>query len=194
MSKEIKEKCKECVYYNDKMEYPVVNGTTTHSNCMSIKCEYRKETKDMKIERLTSKITELEAKLAESEEKYDKLFECYKNTSREDLDDKYRLAEENEQLKQQLVEKETRIAELEDKDWYEGTIKQLEEQNGRLIKQLAKSVVFPKLEKDYGHKGCWYLYELDYKGDICCTSFEATKEEAEQELYNLLHQHEDKGE
>ena len=28
-----------------------------------------------------------------------------------------------------------RIKELEDKDWYEGTIKQLEEQNDRLIKE-----------------------------------------------------------
>lgn len=60
--------------------------------------------------------------------------------------------------------------------------------------QLSKSVVFPKLEKAYGHTGLWYLYELDYKGDICCTSFEATEEEAKQELYKLTHQHEDKGE
>ena len=42
------------------------------------------------------------------------------------------------QLIDLLAEKETRIAELEDKDWYEGTIKQLEEQNGRLIEQLAE--------------------------------------------------------
>lgn len=41
-------------------------------------------------------------------------------------------------LEAKLAEKETRIAELEDKDWYEGTIKQLEEQNERLIKQLAE--------------------------------------------------------
>lgn len=39
------------------------------------------------------------------------------------------------ELKTKLAEKEERIAELEDKDWYEATIKQLEEANGRLIKQ-----------------------------------------------------------
>ena len=43
---------------------------------------------------------------------------------------------ENNQLKQQLVEKDTRIAELEDKDWFEANIKQLEEQNNRLIGKL----------------------------------------------------------
>ena len=40
---------------------------------------------------------------------------------------------EFEKLNKQLAEKEIRIAELEDKDWYEETIKQLEEQNERLI-------------------------------------------------------------
>ena len=45
------------------------------------------------------------------------------------------LVSANQELEKQLEEKETRIAELEDKDWYEGTIKQLEEQNERLIKE-----------------------------------------------------------
>lgn len=67
MSKEIKEKCKECVYYNERIEYPIVDGTTTHSNCMSIKCNYRKATKDLKIVRLNNKIAYLETKLAEKE-------------------------------------------------------------------------------------------------------------------------------
>lgn len=68
-------------------------------------------------------IADLEAKLAESEselekqkEKYDKLYECYKKTSNEDLQDKYRLAEENEELKQQLAEKEKEI--LDVKNWW----------------------------------------------------------------------------
>lgn len=39
------------------------------------------------------------------------------------------------QFKKQLKEKSVRISELQDKDWYEGIIKQLEEQNGRLIKE-----------------------------------------------------------
>lgn len=38
-------------------------------------------------------------------------------------------------LEAKLAEKEIRIAELEDKDWYEATIKQLEEQNARLIEE-----------------------------------------------------------
>ena len=43
-----------------------------------------------------------------------------------------------DELKQQLAEKDTRIAELEDKDWYEACIKQLEEQNNRLIDTLKE--------------------------------------------------------
>lgn len=60
--------------------------------------------------------------------------------------------------------------------------------------RLAKSVVFPKLEKDNAHKGAWYIYEIDDKGDIMYTHFHATKKEAEQELFKLTHQHKDKGE
>ena len=73
MSKEIKEKCKDCVYYNEKMDYPMVDGQTTHLNCMSIKCDYRKVTKDLKIVRLNNKIADLEAKLAESEKENKRL-------------------------------------------------------------------------------------------------------------------------
>lgn len=47
----------------------------------------------------------------------------------------WEIMQKNQGLERQLAEKETRIAELEDKDWYEGTIKQLEEQNERLIKE-----------------------------------------------------------
>ena len=43
--------------------------------------------------------------------------------------------EETKQLRQQLEQAQTRIKELEDKDWYEATIKQLEEQNDRLIQE-----------------------------------------------------------
>ena len=102
MSKEIKEKCKECVYYNDKMEYPEVDGTTTHSNCMSIKCEYRKETKDTKIRRLTSKISDLEAKLAELREQITILDEENSKTFMKSVN----AWRENAELKQQLAEKE----------------------------------------------------------------------------------------
>lgn len=59
------------------------------------------------IERLNEqdkRIKELEEELAKQKEKYDKLYGCYKKTSNEDLYDKYRLAEENHQLKQQVEE------------------------------------------------------------------------------------------
>ena len=42
------------------------------------------------------------------------------------------------ELKNALNERtllKTRVVELEDKDWYESTIEQLEEQNGKLIKE-----------------------------------------------------------
>lgn len=38
-------------------------------------------------------------------------------------------------LEQEIKELKTRISELEDKDWYESCIKQLEEQNDKLIKE-----------------------------------------------------------
>ena len=106
MSKEIKERCKECMYYNDEIEYPDVNGTTTHSNCMSRKCEYRKETKDLKIRRLTSKVSDLEAKLADKEETI------------KELNDKVlwlrkwlKMADDlNGSLKQQLAEKDVDLS------------------------------------------------------------------------------------
>lgn len=84
------------------------------------------------------RIADLEAKLAESEKAYTDLKELEQATkeslyaSREYLDE---LKSEKWALERQLAEKEERIAELEDKDWYEGLIKQLEEANGRLIKQ-----------------------------------------------------------
>ena len=73
-----------------------------------------------------NKIADLEAKLAESEselekqkEKYDKLYACYKKTSSEDLKDKYHLADEIEELQQQLAEKDETIENLriDLKDW-----------------------------------------------------------------------------
>lgn len=45
------------------------------------------------------------------------------------------LQKQLDQLKQLLKEAQTRISELEDKDWFEATIKQLEEQNDRLIQE-----------------------------------------------------------
>lgn len=40
-----------------------------------------------------------------------------------------------QQLRHQLEQAQTRISELEDKDWYQANIKQLEEQNDRLIQE-----------------------------------------------------------
>ncbi len=44
-------------------------------------------------------VENLYKQLAELEAKYDNLYKCYQKTSREDLKDKYNLAEENERLK-----------------------------------------------------------------------------------------------
>lgn len=65
-----------------------------------------------RIADLETKLAESESELEKQKEKYDKLYGCYKKTSSEDLQDKYRLAEENEQLKQQLAEKDKEISNL----------------------------------------------------------------------------------
>lgn len=63
-------------------------------------------------------------------------------------------------LQQQLAEKDTRIAELEDKDWYEACIKQLEEQNNRLIDTLKeKDKEIETMKKD-SDKNIDYLVEF----------------------------------
>ena len=85
MSKEIKEKCKMCRYYNDKQQYPDVEGQTTHSNCISIKCHYSKITKDMQIRSLTNKIADLGAKLAEKEKAFDLMSIVLCTSARDDL-------------------------------------------------------------------------------------------------------------
>ena len=41
-------------------------------------------------------------------------------------------------LEQEIEELKTRISELQDKDWYEACIKQLEEQNDKLIKEVEE--------------------------------------------------------
>ena len=68
------------------------------------------------LDKVTSEKWALEKQFAESEselekqkEKYDKLYGCYKKTSSEDLKVKYRLAEENEQLKQQLLAEKEQV-------------------------------------------------------------------------------------
>ena len=59
--------------------------------------------------------------------------------TQEDMDEWMRTCDElQEHLKEQeeeIEELKTRISELEDKDWYEACIKQLEEQNDKLIKE-----------------------------------------------------------
>lgn len=73
------------------------------------------------VTELTKKVADLEAKLAEQKLLADTILKSY--------------VEANKSLGEQLLEKETRIAELEDKDWYEGLIKQLEDQCGRLLEE-----------------------------------------------------------
>lgn len=77
------------------------------------------------------------------------LFETYEQPLRTQI----------EQLKQELEQAQTRIKELEDKDWYEANIKQLEEQNDRLIQerdnlkqQLVKLQSENKMLKEFADK------------------------------------------
>ena len=51
------------------------------------------------------------------------------------LDTLNKQAKEIEELKKLVTEKETRISELEDKEWYEKTFRQLEAQCERLLKE-----------------------------------------------------------
>ena len=66
---------------------------------------------------------------------------------------------DNKLLEKQLEQAQTRISELEDKDWYEANIKQLEEQNDRLIQerdnlkqQLAELKAENKILKEFADK------------------------------------------
>lgn len=88
-------------------------------------------------EKLQDKVADLEAKLAESErklekqkEKYDKLYDCYKKTSSEDLQDKYRLAEENQQLKQQLHDLPKKIVKEITNELFNNLVEQQQQING----------------------------------------------------------------
>lgn len=86
---------------------------------------------------LEKEFADLEAKLAESEKKHlldEREWQDYCAYKHIEPQIKGCLDREREYEKQ-LAEKETRIAELEDKDWYEALIEQLEEQNGRLIEE-----------------------------------------------------------
>lgn len=43
---------------------------------------------------------------------------------------------------------------------------------------IKNTVLFPKLEKDNGHKDWWILYDLDENGNIWYSNFQASKKEA----------------
>ena len=73
--------------------------------------------------------------------------------TQEDMDEWMRTCDElQEHLKEQeeeIKELKTRISELEDKDWYEACIKQLEEQNDKLIKE--RNEIQKELETSVGY-------------------------------------------
>ena len=111
-----------------------------------------------------------------------------------------------------LNRQDKRIKELEDKDWYEQCIKQLEEQNTRLLQenqQLKQKAIVPKFSLGQEvwaisvyRKNCvdnfviqeicfCSRYGLYYKTDMGINLYEyyfdifATKEEAEQKLVEI---------
>lgn len=98
-------------------------------------------------------------------ESYKKLFEKWANEVKE--------------LKQQLEQAQTRISELDDKDWFEATIKQLEEQNDRFI-QERDSLKHQLKEKDNYH----LRYELA-GADETITNLRQQIEEKNKEIERL---------
>ena len=103
-----------------RIENKINDDWEQHYHCIDVLCEkYKERIRD--IEDGICRIEQLEQQLAMQENTITNLVEDNRASQ--------------EWYKKQLEEKETRIAELEDKDWYEETIKQLEEQNERLIKE-----------------------------------------------------------
>ena len=171
--------------------------------------EIREEIKDKPIEYVLQRISDLEAKLAEKNKTIDEINKEFlsaikdwkqlveiEKTEKEQL--KQQLAEwqdgtiickwtdaENKikELEQQLAEKETRIAELEDKDWYEGTIKQLEEQNERLLNKLAekdkKQERTNKVVKQFQQRVKYFSEQDQDKISFCIEQLEKVKEEVD---------------
>ena len=154
----------------------------------------------------SKKIADLEAKLAESEselekqkEKYDKLYGCYKKTSNEDLQDKYRLADEIDKLKQQLAEKKKEIESLRSHAYVDMLHKEMLELKVATHNQDKISFAVEQLEKvkeeiDSVYK-IWRSSNVDlvdvktglYSGLQHISSF------IDNQITELTHQHEDKG-
>lgn len=64
-------------------------------------------------------------------------------------------------LEQEVEELKTRISELQDKDWYEACIKQLEEQNDKLIKERDRQIKeYSNYFKSFGCKDFAEFQEL----------------------------------
>ena len=161
----------KCWYCNE--ELTTANYCDEHIGiCIKCYCSMFQFSNEF-VKGLTDKISDLEAKLEESERKYDKLFECYKNTSSKDLDDKYRLADENEQLKQQLAQKEKELENyklckcVSCKNEYEfmleGMVSDLERELDKADQDKISFAVEQLTEiRDYV-KECWGLDELEGK-------------------------------
>ena len=96
------------------------------------------------IYNLEAKLAESESELENQKEKYDQLYGCYKKTSSEDLQDKYRLVEENEQLKQQLAEEDKEIEKLQN-DW--NKLKDWTKSNGFTHLTSIKQMFLEKMTK-----------------------------------------------
>ena len=109
------------------------------------------ETKDQKIADLEAKLAESESELENQKEKYDKLYDCYKKTSNEDLQDKYRLAEEVEKLKKELIKKDKIIKDKE--TIYKSLLKTSHDsimENEQLKQQLAeKEKTIDEINKEF---------------------------------------------
>lgn len=101
-----------------------------------------KKLKDCEVVEITIAEGDLEKQLAEKDNEIDNLKELRKfevedkKELRENrLQEVIKLEKELEKKDKEIEELKTRISELQDKDWYEACIKQLEEQNDKLIKE-----------------------------------------------------------
>ena len=62
-------------------------------------------------QQLKQQLDESKSEIEKQKQKYDNLYECYQKTSSDDLQDKYRLADEIDQLKQQLKDNTKQVCE-----------------------------------------------------------------------------------
>lgn len=137
--------------------------------------------KDRENEELKKQLAESESELEKQKEKYVRLYSCYKETLSKDLQDIYRIAEENKQLKQQFEGVEGKIRLLEGdiqnyRNWhnvYERQIStlmtELETYRPTKLEGNGQCSCYSCEEKE-GFNRHWTSWCYRYKGHIYCNN------------------------